>query len=102
MNENVCRTCRRYCGRHELVEGWVCASVIQIRGSYVVPGFKFAGKYDRVQVKETMSPPDWCERPLEHIITKPGEEVDLIKDSILGEFDGNNRAEWHQAARTGK
>ena len=97
MNEEVCKKCRRYAERPDCVKsGWMCADSILIQPSYVIPGFKILQRLSFVQVLESMCPPEWCERPLEHIVTEPGEKVDGIRrDERLIEYDGNTAADWH-------
>jgi hypothetical protein len=97
MNQKVCQTCRRYAGSPTSFSicGWMCASHISIVPSRVIPGFKVVERYDLTQMGESMLPPVWCERPLEHAVTEPGEDVDIRKDSLLVSFDGNRVAETH-------
>lgn len=78
------------------MRGWFCAQSIHEEESKVLPGFVVCKGYDWIQVGESMSPPDWCEKPLEHIVTKPGQEVKLVQDSRIVEFNGNNQAEQRE------
>ena len=104
MNENVCKKCRRY-GYQPLpfrIVGWLCAQYGYEVASKVLPGFRVFEGSGFIQVGESMSPPDWCERPLEHIVTKPGEEVDITADQKIAGYDGNKAAERHTRQKTVK
>ena len=97
MNENVCRLCRRYAGRPKSVSirGWLCAKLIEIRRSDVVPGFSYFWR-DMLHpiLPDRKEIPEWCERPLEQVILRDGEKCEARPDEDRGlKYDGNKAAE---------
>ena len=97
MNENVCRTCRRYAGRASsgVVVGWLCARRLTTSVSEVVPGHSYFKRDQLHPMAESRAvPPDWCEKPLEQVILKPEDAPVLEQDSNIV-HDGNFAAEAH-------
>ena len=101
MNENVCRLCKRYAGKSSFTRGWLCASVIFLMPSKVIPGCSYYVKDNFHPITEDRKVlPEWCEKPLEQVVLNPDASVpDSIRKDGLVQFDGNSEWNYHLRSR---
>ena len=71
----------------------MCAGFVRLEESYVIPGHSIVEREDfHFITADMVTPPEWCERPLEQTITSPDEKVEIRPDESVV-FDGNDLAD---------
>jgi len=96
MNLSVCQKCRRFSGKTpENDKVWLCAEVVYMSPSDVIPGHRYLCKDNYHYLNADVSvPPEWCERPLEQTILDPNEKVNIESHEQRLIHDGNKNCEF--------